>query len=250
MNNFVSFNFNSWKPVAQIKHNTKIKKLAEYVMDKYGEPTVIGIQEFITGGGKYLDALVDVFDGKYYVVTPPSFDYRSHKRSLVTVTLLNKSLVERYEVIDIGSCLPNRTAYVKAYIGGEPWFIMNCYMVQTANFAGKADWYISQRQEQKNDLWSEIMSELTSQKDARMVALGDFQESSDSSHIKALGEMGYKEVTAGFPTVHDNFFDEKNIDHILLSKKAWDDFNPVGFALDGNVIDEISDHSLLVIMPA
>ena len=83
-----------------------------------------------------------------------------------------------------------------------------------------------------------------------MVALGDFQESSDSSHIKALGEMGYKEVTAGFPTVHNNFFDVKNIDHILLSKKAWDDFKPVGFTLDGNVIDEISDHSLLAIMSA
>ncbi len=250
MNKFISFNFNSWKPVAQINHNTKIEKLAEHIRDKYGEPTVIGIQEFITGGGKYLDALVDAFDGKYYVVTPPSFDYRSHKRSLVTVTLLHKNAVERYTTIDIGSCLPNRTVYVKAYICGEPWLIMNCYMVQIVNFTGKTDWFISQRQEQKNDLWSEIMSELTSQKDARMVALGDFQESSDSSHIKALGEMGYKEVTAGFPTVHNNFFDEKNIDHILLSKKAWDDFNPVGFALDGNVIDEISDHSLLVIMPA
>ena len=241
---FISFNFNSWKPVAQIDHNTKIKKLAEYVIDKYGEPTVIGIQEFITGGGKYLEALSDAFDGKYYVVTPPSFDYRSHKRSLITVTLLNKSVVESYEIINIGSCLPNRTAYVKTYIGGDPWYIMNCYMVQIANFTGKADWYISARKEQNNKLWSEIMSELTSQKDARMVALGDFQESSDSSHIKALGEMGYKEVTAGFPTAHNN------IDHIFLSKKAWDDFNPVGFALDANVIDAISDHSLLVIMPA
>ena len=44
MNKFISFNFNSWKPVVNVKHSKKIKKFAKYVMEKYGEPTVIGMQ--------------------------------------------------------------------------------------------------------------------------------------------------------------------------------------------------------------
>lgn len=127
---------------------------------------------------------------------------------------------------------------------------MNCYMVQTANFSGKADWFIAQRKEQKEMLWSEVMEELAKQKDSRIITLGDFQESSDSSHIKELKELGYKEATAGLPTVRNDFFAEKNIDHILLSARAWDEFKPAGFALDGDLIDEISDHCLLVIMSA
>lgn len=250
MNKFISFNFNSWKPVVNVKHSKKIKKFGKYVMEKYGEPTVIGMQEFITGGGKYLDELYDAFNKKYYVITPPSFDYRTHKRSLVTVTLLKKSAVETYEVIDIGRCLPNRTSYVRAYIDGEPWYIMNCYMVQVANFSGKADWYISQRKEQKELLWSDVMTELSKQRDSRIIALGDFQESSESSHIKKLKELGYKEVAADFPTVRNDFFHEKNIDHILFSTEAWDKFKPTGISLDGDLIDDISDHCLLAIMSA
>lgn len=250
MNKFISFNFNSFKPIAKVKHSVKITEFADYVFDKYGELICIGIQEFITGDGKYLDELYEAFGKKYYVITPPSFDYRTHKRSLVTVTLLKKSIVETYEVIDIGHCLPNRISYLRAYIDGEPWYIMNCYMVQTANFSGKADWFIAQRKEQKEMLWSEVMEELAKQKDSRIITLGDFQESSDSSHIKELKELGYKEATAGLPTVRNDFFAEKNIDHILLSARAWDEFKPAGFALDGDLIDEISDHCLLVIMSA
>lgn len=250
MNKFISFNFNSWKPIAKVKHSTKIKEFAEYVFDKYGEPIGICIQEFITGGGKYLDELYEAFDKKYCVITPPSFDYRTHKRSIVTVTLLKKSMIEKYEVIDIGNCLPNRTSYVRAYIDGEPWYIMNCYMVQTANLSGKADWFISQRKEQKEMLWSEVMEELARQKDSRIIALGDFQESSEASHIKELKEFGYKEAVAGFSTVRNDFFAEKNIDHILLSTRAWEEYKPAGFALVGDFIDEISDHCLLAIMPA
>ena len=94
------------------------------------------------------------------------------------------------------------------------------------------------------------MTELSKQRDSRIIALGDFQESSESSHIKKLKELGYKEVAADFPTVRNDFFNEKNIDHILFSTEAWDKFKPTGISLDGDLIDDISDHCLLAIMSA
>ena len=247
----ISFNFNSWKAVTLVDYGSKINDFAKYIKKKYSEPTIIAIQEFITGGGKYLDKLYEAFEKKYYVITPPSFDYRTHKRSLVTVTLLNKKAVDKYEVFDIGHCLPNRISYVRAFICGNPWYLMNCYMVQTANLKGKADWYKELRKEQKEALWEEIMMELARQKDSRMIALGDFQESSDSIHLKTLEEKGYKEAVAGFPTVRNDFFDEySNIDHILLSAGACAEFKTAEFVLDGDLIDELSDHSLLAIISA
>ena len=45
MNKFISFNFNSFKPIAKVKHSVKITEFADYVFDKYGEPICIGIQE-------------------------------------------------------------------------------------------------------------------------------------------------------------------------------------------------------------
>ena len=44
MNKFISFNFNSFKPIAKVKHSVKITEFADYVFDKYGEPICIGIR--------------------------------------------------------------------------------------------------------------------------------------------------------------------------------------------------------------
>ena len=248
---FVSFNMNSWKPVAKgMSYKKKISRFASYIAKKYNNASVIAIQEFISGGGKYIDELYDAFEKEYYVIVPPAFDYHIHSRSIVTVTLLKKSVVERYEVKDLGKCLPNRISYIVAWIDGVPWTIINIYAVQTVNFTGKAEWYVALRKKLHLELWEEIISEAKLQSAGRVIILGDFQESSEGIHIKELNEMGYKEMTTGFPTVRNNFFKEWNIDHIIFSKKAWEDFNPSGFVLDGDLIDEISDHCLLVAMSA
>lgn len=250
MNTVISMNFNSWKPITTIKYSTKITHFARFVREHYGEsePTCIAIQEFITGGGKYLDELYKAFGGKYYILTPPSFDYRVHNRSIVSLVLLNKSTVEKYEVINFGHCLPNRILYAMANINGKSWRIMNCYQVQTANFTGRADWYIAQRKELRKVLWKETMEELSRQKDSRMIVLGDFQESSESAHIMELKKMGYQEAAAGFPTVKNDFFEEKNINHIFFSAEAWKSFRPTGLALDSGLMDKVSDHCLLAVM--
>lgn len=247
----ISFNFNSWKPVAEnISYREKIKQFAVYVRNKYGDAAIIAMQEFITGGGKYIDELYQAFNKDYYVVTPPLFDYRDHPKSLVSITLLRKSVVNRYEVKNLGKCLPNRVSYVIAWMDGKPWSIMNIYAVQIANFTGKADSYIADRKDSHKKLWDEIIAEAKIQSNGRVIVLGDFQESSEESHVKELYNVGYREVNKGFPTIRNDFFTERNIDHILFSNAAWDDFNPVGFALDGDLIDELSDHCLLAVMSA
>ncbi|MCR5205976.1 MAG: hypothetical protein K6E47_13110 [Lachnospiraceae bacterium] len=249
--NLLSFNFNSWMPVSKgMSYKKRIKRFAGYIRSKYGNAAVIAIQEFISGGGKYLNDLYEAFGKDYYIIVPPSFDYRAHPRSLITVTLLKKSIIERYEVKDLGKCLPNRISYIVAWVEGQPWTIMNIYMVQTANFAGKPDWYVSLRKKLHSELWEEVISEAVSQRGERVILLGDFQESSEGVNMQTLNEMGYKEVATGFPTVKNDFFKEWNIDHILFSQKAWSEFNPSGFTLDGDLIGELSDHCLLAVMSA
>ncbi len=251
MKKIISQNFNSWCPVnARITQSDKIKLFADYIKNKYDSAVIIAVQEFITGGGKYLDELYEAFDKEYFVVVPPCFDYRTHARSLVTVTLLKKSSTERFEVRDLGKSLPNRISYIVAWIEGTPWTIINIYAVQIANFTGKAEWYAELRRRQHHELWQEILSEAWAQKDDSVIILGDFQESSKGSHIRELTEMGYIEIKTGLPTVRNCFFKQWNIDHILFSKKAWNDFYPISMDYDGNLLDELSDHILLAAVTA
>ena len=251
MNTFITFNLNSWVPVAKnMSYKEKISKFASFVRRKYGSPSVIAIQEVITGGGRYLDEIYNAFEGDYHVIVPPTFDYRLHAKSLVTVTLLKKSDVDQFEVKHLGKCLPNRISYVTAWIDGKPWSILNVYAVQISYFAGRTEEYIAVRKELHEKLWEELLTEAKNQSKERVVILGDLQESSEGSHVKDLISMGYRELILGCPTVRNEIFAEKSIDHILFSEKAWADFNPAGFAMDGDLVNEISDHCLLAVMSA
>lgn len=253
-NSWISFNFNSWKPVAKgITYSKKICKFADFVRNRYSGAEVVAIQEFISGGGKYIEELYNAFGKEYHVIVPPSFDYRRHQRSLLTVSLLKKSAFERYEVKELGKSLPNRVSYVVAWKEGNPWTIVNLYAVQTAYFKGKADWYITWRKTLHDKLWEEVLSEVTRYKTAveeRVVILGDFQES-EGPNVQTLKKMGYKELAPGIQTVRSNCFKEEgNIDHIFFSKKAWSEFIPSGFILDSDLLGELSDHCLLAALPA
>ena len=98
---------------------------------------------------------------------------------------------------------------------------------------------------------TETLSDDESVRVVHVVLLGDMQENSkNGKNILKLSEMGYCEKIAGFPTVRNDFFSDQSIDHILYSRKAFELFKPVSFALDGNLLGEVSDHSMLVAISA
>ena len=246
----ISFNFNGWKPVANVKFATKIVEFAKYIKgdDTYQDADIIALQEFISGGGKYLSQLEDAFNGEYIVLTPPDFNYTDHPRSIMNVILLRKSTIKGYRVEQLPSVLPNRLLLVSAFFDDCSVKIMNTYQVQIQNFKGHngGDAYVKKRIEQHNQLWDETVREATKIKDEQVVILGDFQESSEGEHIKELFSLGYVEKVKNIPTVRGDFFAEQCIDHIIYSKSAWDIIGPKSYALSGGLLDEISDHSMLV----
>ncbi len=250
----VSQNFNGWCPVTDIKYSKKITLFAEYVSNKYSnlaEVAVICIQEFIGGkDGKYLDELEKAFPS-YDILTPPGFNQLEHPKSLLTITLVRKEY--GYKLIRFESCLQNRICYIKVWFDDSPLpiRILNMYAVQTAQFTSKAAWYITKRKEQKEDLWTSIISEAKSCTEPLLI-LGDMQEGSKTGpHIKQLADLGFREKNGGFfPTVRNDFFQEWNIDHFLYNPAAWEKFYPVSFEHDGNLLDELSDHILLAAVSA
>lgn len=253
----VSQNFNAWCPVTDLRFSKKIKLFAEYIGNKYpnrAEVALICIQEFIAGkNGKYLAELESAFDACYDVITPPNFNEIEHTKSLINVILIRKDL--DYNVIKFNSCLPNRVCYVRVFFDylPTPLRIMNIYAVQTVRFPSHAaSWYITKRKEQKEDLWNSVLREAKKCTEPLLIC-GDMQEDSKSGmHIKQLTEIGFKEKNGGFfPTVKNDLFEAiPNIDHFLYNPAAWENFYPVSFEHDGNLLDELSDHILLAAVSA
>lgn len=247
-NLFLSQNMNSWCSQSDLSLAEKIDLFSDYLKKKYmnDEVAVINLQEVIGGrGGLYLNALQKAFPG-YDIITPISFDHLKHHKSLINVTLIRKNL--GYMPIRFDSCLPNRVVYLKVWLKDNPVpiRIMNVYAVQTAMFSqGAASWYVSKRNELKEELWSAVLEEAERCHDP-LIICGDLQEGSTGKHIQKLTEMGFKEKNGGFfPTVRNDIFKEKSIDHFLYNQKAWEEFYPVSMELDANLLDELSDHVLL-----
>lgn len=249
----LSQNFNGWCPVNKnITYSEKITLFADYLRWKYAnltEVAVICIQEFIGGrNGRYLKQLEESFNHSYDIITPSGFNQYEHPRSLLTITMVRKEL--EYMPIKFESCLPNRISYVKVWLENTPipLRIMNVYAVQTAKFApGAAAWYMTERKEEKEELWTAILSEAEKCSDALLIC-GDMQEGSKTGlHIKKLTDMGFKEKNGGFfPTVQNEIFEaEQNIDHFLYNPRAWNNFYPLFLEYDGNLLNELSDHILL-----
>lgn len=250
----VSQNFNGWCPViTDIKYSDKIILFSEYIRNKYpnlAEVAVICLQEFIAGkNGKYLEELKKAFPA-YDILTPPGFHIPEHPRSLLTISLVRKEY--RHELIRLESCLPNRICYLKVWLDDTPLRILNMYAVQTAKFpSGAAASYIAKRKEQKEDFWSVIISEAEVCTEPLLLC-GDMQEGSHKgSHIKKLTEFGFREKNGGFfPTVKNDYFEERSIDHFLYNPAAWEKYYPLCLEYDGNLLDVLSDHVLLAAVSA
>ena len=253
MDTIVSYNLNGWKPVTNLSYLDKIRTVGKYILGTYKEslPEVIGLQEMIGGAdAKYLSDLNEALDENYNILTPPNFDHLTHHRSIMNVTLVRKDLIIT-EVRPIGSILPNRIFDVIILIDGRPVHVINYYAVQIQNFRGKADWYILDRTVKHEELWRALLLAAETVKDDFVILLGDLQENSkNGNNILKLSKMGYCEKIAGFPTVCNDFFSEQSIDHILYSRRAFELFKPSSFALDGNLLGEVSDHSMLVAISA
>ena len=253
MDTIISYNINGWKPVSSLSYLDKIKTVGKYILDTYKEslPAVIGLQETIAGtDAKFLSDLDQELGGNYNIFTPPNFDHLTHHRSIMNVTLVRKDLIVK-EVSPIGSILPNRIFHVVVLIDGRPVHVINYYAVQIQNFRGKADWYILDRTVKHEELWRALLLSAETFKDDFVILLGDLQENSkNGKNILKLSEMGYCEKVAGFPTVRNDFFCEQSIDHIFYSRKAFELFKPSSFALDGNLLGEVSDHSMLIAISA
>ena len=71
------------------------------------------------------------------------------------------------------------------------------------------------------------------------------------SHIKKLNEIGFREKNGGFfPTVKNDYFEERSIDHFLYNPAAWEKYYPLCLEYDGNLLDVLSDHVLLAAVSA
>lgn len=247
-NLFLSQNMNSWCSQSDLSLAEKIDLFRDYLNKKYinDEVAVINLQEVIGGrDGLYLNALQKAFPG-YDIITPISFNHLKHHKSLINVTLIRKDL--GYMPIRFDSCLPNRVVYLKVWLKDNPVpiRIMNVYAVQTAMFSqGVASWYVSKRNEFKEELWSAVLAEAERCHDP-LIICGDLQEGSTGKHIQKLTEMGFKEKNSGFfPTVRNEILKEKSIDHIYFNEKVCEQLSPVSMELDANLLDELSDHVLL-----
>lgn len=247
----ITFNMNSWcSIVPDISLGEKIKAFAEYINNKYDDLSgivSINIQELICGNkAKYVKELETAFKDHFKAVTPPSFRYLAHPKSIMNVTLINSSI--KYRVIPFAYTLPNRTIYFEVSLDGKLFRILNYYAVQTQKLSTAANWYVAQRLIQKENLWSEVIAEATncSENSIPLLILGDMQESSQDIHIRQLLKLGFKEKNPDyFPTTRG--FSENRIDHMLYSREAWNDpaFYPVSMDFDGNLLDTLSDHVLL-----
>lgn len=244
----VSFNMNAWLPVDRsLSYKSKIINFSAYVKRLCNGmlPKVICLQEVIAGKEQiYLDFIKKEFSA--YEVITPVFDFEKHYKSIMSVTLICKNVLNDYtvEILD-DKCLPNRVNYVVADIEGTLFRIINIHVPQIVNFKNKAAWYIHERKRFNEIMWKRLEEESIKYKDARVLIAGDFQESSDGSNIAKLKAAGYGVYASKSLSTDDIFSSEKCIDHIIFSDSAIETLRPITTFTDSSVLGRLSDHCIL-----
>ncbi|MBD5548314.1 MAG: hypothetical protein HDQ97_13085 [Lachnospiraceae bacterium] len=247
-NCIVSFNMNTWLPVDRsLSYERKINNFSVYVKQLCNgtPPKVICLQEVIAGKGQiYLEFIKKEFS-EYEVITPV-FDFEKHYKSIMSVTLIRKDILNDYTVNVLDDeCLPNRVNYVVADIEGVLFRIINLHVPQIVNFKNKATWYIDERKRLNEIMWKRLEEEAKKYKDVKVLIVGDFQESSDGPNIAKLKAAGYGVYASKNPTVDNIFFLEKHIDHIIFSDSAIEALRPITLFTDSSVLGKLSDHCIL-----
>lgn len=247
-NNYIlSYNLNGWCPVDRsISYEGKIRNFSSYVKELYGEPLVIMLQEVLAGKNqKFLNLLRTLFSG--YVLITPDFDYDTHYRSIMTVTLIRNDALKGYTVQKFDSELPNRTNYLIANIEGKEYRLINTHIVQTVNFKNKAAWYIEERKRLKEKQWELLLAEAESNKNSKVIIGGDMQEAPSGKHLKELAKIGYGKLCLHHATVNNDFFygNDDCIDQIIFSNSASLEMKPIAVFVDNIQIGIWSDHALI-----
>lgn len=249
-NNFIiSYNENGYKPVdARISFDQKLRDTSQNIRANYGLPLIIMLQEILAGRNMKFLNLIRVLYPEYELILPAGFDYVTHYKSIMSVTLVRRDALGSYRVVEIDSELPNRTCYVVAELNGVETHILNSHIAQIQNFKYQADWYIAERRRLHDLQWKLLHEALHNNKDANVIFAGDMQESKSSSNLNKLMEEGYiVSGASGTKTVRNNFFNEEScIDHIILSPSARAAFGKhTEIIYDNSGVGMYSDHTLL-----
>ena len=247
INNFIlSYNLNAWMPVnTKLTMEDKIVKLKSYIYGTYGLPAVIMLQEVMAGRGREFLNAIELNFSNYEVITPASFDYRKHSRSIMCVTLIRRDILGSYTTKVLDSELPNRINYVIANIAGNEVRFLNTHIVQTACLKNQAKWYIQDRFIKKARMWDLLHDEAEAYKDYCVVIGGDLQENKFARNVIKLSKLGYKLAGTRQATVMNDVLAEDRIDHILFSESAYELFKPVGVMVDTSEVGNLSDHALV-----
>lgn len=250
-NNFIiTYNENGYRPIdTTISFEQKLRDTAKDIKATYGLPLIIMLQEILAGKNMKFLNLIRCLYPEYEFILPAGFDYVAHYKSIMSVCLIRRDVLESYKVIKLDEELPNRVCYVAAEIKGlGDLRILNVHVVQTQNFSHQADWYICERKRLQQHQWERIHNELHYIRDLKVVMGGDFQEAKNSPNINKIKEDEY--VISGAPgtkTVRNNFFNEEScIDHIILSPSARAAFGKdTEIIYDNSGVGKYSDHTLL-----
>lgn len=251
-NCIISYNVNGYRPINKtITFQQKLKDMAKDIRDTYGLPLIIMFQEILAGRNmKYLD-LIRCLYPEYELILPVGFDYETHYRSIIAVTLVRRDVLGSYRVIELDSELPNRVCYIAAELKGLGDFrILNIHLVQTQNLEFQAKWYVLDRKRLKEHQWNLLHNELNYIRELNVIFAGDMQESKNSPNLNKLIKDGYiVSGASGTRTVRNSFFDQEYyIDHIIFSSRAIAALGDgTEIIYDNSGVGKYSDHTLLCI---
>lgn len=243
----ITYNINAWTPINKtLSYKEKISQMVAYIKAVYPNAPILTLQEVLAGKNKqYLRQIQDAFQEEYEMIVP-IFDVNVHWKSILTITLIRKDILNSYTVEELsGDYLKNRITYTVADTSYGNLRILNCHVPQIANFRNKAAWYIKERVDIHNKMWDAIISEAEKYKDEKFIICGDMQEGVSGPHVSLLKALGYHEITKGVPTIYNNAFRSECIDHIFFSESAMNVFQPGEVVADASQVGVLSDHALL-----
>ena len=119
-NNFIiTYNENGYRPIdTTISFEQKLRDTAKDIKATYGLPLIIMLQEILAGKNMKFLNLIRCLYPEYEFILPAGFDYVAHYKSIMSVCLIRRDVLESYKVIKLDEELPNRVCYVAAEIKG------------------------------------------------------------------------------------------------------------------------------------
>lgn len=185
-----------------------------------------------------LQSLANRYD--FTMVLPNDWNPSEHPKSILSILFLDKAKFKNIEVLPFDIELKNRVCFVKAICDKKEIYTLNVHVPQTDMFKGHSenDGYVRLRKHLAKELYDAIYAQVEKliAEDKRVILMGDFNRTSQSDEIKKLISLGLVEV--GAPA------DNREIDHILISKNILDEVVEATYELDDEIINfyKLTDH--------